>query len=495
LKPHELYSKAIDEALSLMKADLDILRKHRGGKFLIKDVRPYLDVVDKMESTEEQEEAVFFLHKDSVRNHYEILNELTKTLAQQDEPYIEHFQTPALMEILYERDPEFREFVEKFILEIGNSKDIISKESIRKYSGFYGPTCALDLALTPGSTGYVLNQIIERMNLSKKEKYYAQTVLASKSWGLNTAYAFGWKFIEKIEDGKSAAEAVEEEIKNLQMMFDHPMETQKKLMDDVGFSSFNSGQYLEKYKKRMQKTVEDSLDRGVHYANILMIPSLSIGDIGHHLSQSLYDLFEDWLALEIVDAIVEVVEKTLKRNIDKYKNLSQILHIATGSAAASITSILESEGFTSGMIIKLLTERFQNFIQKYPYRGVGLEFHNVDFMEAVYRGDRILHRDNGKIDGIRVELSPLKERGIIRDFRSGCIYPNCGFTSRFSVLMKFSDHFCLPNIEPMSVALITNIVSLRPEKPMTLERRCKQCAVSSVLPFRCEHYKEKEHAL
>jgi len=369
LKPHELYSKAIDEALSLMKADLEILRKHRGGKFLIKDVKPYVDVVDKMGPMGEQEEVVFSLHKDSVRNHYEILDELTKTLARQDEPYIEHFQTPALMEILYEKDPEFREFVERFILWIENSKDIISKESIRKYSGFYGPTCVLDLALTPGSTGDVLNQIIERMNISEKEKYYAHTVLASKSWGLNTAYAFGWRFIEEIEDGKSAAEAVDEEIKSLQMMFDHPMEAQKKLMDDVGFSSFNSGRYLEGYKKRMQKTVEDSLDRGVHYANILMIPALSIGDIGHHLSQSLYDLFEDELALEIVDAIVDVVEKTLRRNIDKYKNLNQVLHVATGSAAASITSILESEGFTPGMIIKLLTERFQNFIQRYPYRG------------------------------------------------------------------------------------------------------------------------------
>lgn len=485
MKPHKLYSKAIDEALSLMKADLEILRKHRGGKFLIKDVKPYVDVVDRLKPMGEQEGVVFSLHKDSVRNHYEILDELTKTLDQQDEAYTEHFQTPALMEILYEKDPEFREFVERFILEIENSRDIISKEGIRKYSGFYGPTCVLDLALTPGSTGDILNQIIERMNISEKEKYYAQTVLASKSWGLNTAYAFGWRFIEEIEDGKSAAEAVDEEIKSLQMMFDHPMEAQKKLMDDVGFSSFNSGRYLEGYKKRMQKTVEDSLDRGVHYANILMIPALSIGDIGHHLSQSLYDLFEDELAFEIVDTIVEVVEKTLRENIDKYKNLNQVLYVATGSAAASITSILESEGFTPGMIIKLLTERFQNFIQRYPYRGVGLEFHNVDFMEAIYRGSKILHHDNGKIDGIRVELSPLKERGIIRDFR-GWIYPNCGITSRFSVLMKFSDHFCLPNIEPMSMALLTNIISLQPEKSMALARRCKRYAVSSVLPFRCE---------
>ena len=484
LKSNQLYSKAIDEAFSLMKADLDILREHRGEKFLIKDVEPYVDVVDRLEPMGEQEGTVFSLHKDSVRNHYEILDELTKTITYKDEAYTEHFQTPALLEILYENDPEFREFAERFIREIENSKDIISKEGIRKYSGFYGPTCVLDLALTPGSTGDVLNQIIGRMNISKKEKYYAQTVLSSKSWGLNTAYAFGWKFIEEIENGKSAGEAVSEEIKSLQMMFDHPMDAQKKIMDDVGFSSFNSGKYLEEYKKRMRKTVEDSLDSGVHYANILMIPALSIGDIGHHLSQSLYDFFEDELALEIVDAIFEVVEKTLRKNIAEYKSINQILYLATGSAAASLTSILENEGFTHGMIIRLLTERFQNFIQRYPYRGVGLEFHNVDFMETIYRGGRILHQDNGKIDGINVELSPLEKRGFIRDFR-GWIYPNCGITSRFSVLMKFSDHFCLPNIEPISIALLTNIISMEPGKSMPLVRRCERCAVSSILPFRC----------
>lgn len=480
-----IYRKAIDEALSLIKADLEIIKRNRGKKFLIKHVRPYVDVVEGMEPGRGQEEAVFSLHRDSVRNHYEILNELTESITYRDEGYTEHFQTPALMEILYENDPGFREFVERFIREIGNSEDIISREGTRKYSGFYGPTCVLDLSLTPGSTVDVLNQILGRMNISGRERYYAHVILASKSWGLNTSYAFGWKFIEEIENGKTARDAVEEEIKSLQMMFDHPMKAQSDIVHDVGFSSFNPEKYLREYKKRMRKTVEDSLDKGVHYANILMIPALSIGDIGHHLSQSLYDLFEDDLALEIQEAIIEVVEETLRKNIGRYKSLKQILHIATGSAAASLASILENEGFTPGMIINLMTERFQNFIQRYPYRGVGLEFHNVDFMEAIYRGSKILHRDNGEIDGIKVQLSPLRERGIIRDFR-GWVYPNCGITSRFSVLMKFSDHFCLPNIEPMSMALITNIVSLEPEKPMPLVRRCKRCAVSSILPFRCE---------
>ena len=490
MKQHELYSKAIDDALSLMKADLEILRKHRGGKFLITDVKPYVDVVSKMGAMEGQEEVVFSLHKESVRNHYEILDELTKTLAWQDEPYTEHFQTPALMEILYELDPEFREFVERFIQRIGDSEAIVSREGMRKYSGFYGPTCVADFALTPGSTGNVLNQILRGMELSGKERYYARAILASKSWGMNTSYAFGWKFIDGVEKGKTEKEAVEEEIEMLRLIFEEPIRAQQKLMEEVGFLSFDPEKYLREYKKRMRKIIKNAIEMNVHYANILSIPAYSIGDIGHHLCQSVYDMYKDDPVFSLLEAVVDVVEKTLQNGMENYKNLNQVLSVATGSVAASITLILESEGFTAGMIIDLMMKRFQNFIQRYPYRGVGIEFHSVDFMDVIHRGNKILHEDDGMVSGISVDFSPLIESGIIRDFK-GCIYPNCAITHRFSTLMRFSDHFCLLNIEPVSMGLLTNIISMEPERAIAPVKSCKNCAVSSVLPKRCD-YCERE---
>jgi hypothetical protein len=492
-----LFSKAIKEALSLQNADLEILREKRGKKFLIKDAKLYVKVVERMNPEGDQSGVVFSLHKNSVKSHYEILDELSlsNSIAYRDEPYTEHFQTPVLLEILYEKDPEFREFVERFIQEISIAESIILRESRMKYYGFYGPTCALDFALTPGSTGNVLNQILRRMKLSgrggegEKEHYYARTLLASKSFGINTSYGFGWKFLNAIKEGKTEKEAVKEEANMLKLIFSCPIKAQQQLMQEVKFLSFNPEDYLREYKRRMRKTVEKAIDEEVHYGNILSVPAYAVGDIGHHLSQSIYDLCKDDLAFAILEGIVDVTESTLKKKAN-YENLNQVLSIATGSAAGVITYILESEGFNAKMVISLLMKKFQNFIQTHPYRGIALELHSVDFMDSIHRGDKILHEDKGKIFKTKIDFSPLKKRGIVRDPREW-IYPNYAFNSRFSTLMKISDHFCLFNLEPMSVGILTNILSLKPEKLIAPIKTCKKCAVSFIMKERCKYCERK----
>jgi hypothetical protein len=487
LKHNPEYSKAVDESLALMHANIDMLKKHRGGKFLIKDLKPYVKVVETLTPSETQENTVYELHKESVRQHYNILCDLTDTIEYADEPYTEHIQTPALMEILYEKDPAFRTFVERFIKKIGDSEAIISRECSRKHSGFYGPVCVADFALTPGSTVNVLNQMLHGMTLSEKEKYYARIVLASKSWGMNTSYVFGWKYLDAMENGKNAAEAVKEEIDMLKHIFDVPVEAQNELMKEVGAFPFGIEKYQKRYMKGMRPVVEEALAKEVNYANILSVSSLSVGDIGHHLCQSTYDMYKDDYALEMLEGVVEVVEDTMKKGMPSYENLNQILSTATGASAAAVTYLLESEGFTADMAIDLMMRRFQNFIQKYPHRGVGIEFHNVDYMDVVHRGNKILHSDKGMVNKtIQVDFSPLIRRKIVRDYK-GCIYPNCAINRIFSTLMRFADHFCLINIEPVTMGMMTNIIASNPKASMSPVKGCKRCSVSAAMPHRCEY--------
>ena len=487
MKQKEDFSKAADESLALMHANIDMLKKHRGQKFLIKDLLPYVKVVDTLEASGTQEAVVFDLHKESVRQHYGILCDLTDTINYADEPYTENIQTPALMEILYEKDPGFRAFVERFIEKIGLSEAVISKECARKHSGFYGPVCVADFALTPGSTVNVLNQIMHGMKLSEKEKYYARIVLASKSWGMNTSYVFGWRYIDAVESGKPSAQAVKEEIEMLKYMFDKPMESQTTLMNEIGGLPFGVDKYQKRYMKGMRPVVEAALAKEVNYANILSVPSLSIGDIGHHLCQSTYDMYKDDYALEVLEGVVEVVEDTMKKGMPSYENMSQILSTATGASAAAVTYLLESEGFTAEMAVDLLMKRFNNFIQKYPNRGVGIEFHNVDFMDVVHRGNKILHADKGMVNRtVPVDFSPLVRRKIVRDYK-GCVYPNCAINRTFATLMRFADHFCLLNIEPITMGMMTNIVASDPNNSMSPVKGCKKCSVSSVTPHRCTY--------
>jgi hypothetical protein len=55
----------------------------------------------------------------------------------------------------------------------------------------------------------------------------------------------------------------------------------------------------------------------------------------------------------------------------------------------------------------------------------------------------------------------------------------------FSALMRFADHFCLINIEPMTMALMTNIIAQDPTNSLSPIKGCKKCAVSALKPDRC----------
>ncbi|NLI93783.1 MAG: DUF2193 domain-containing protein [Peptococcaceae bacterium] len=482
-----IYSKMIAEALAAQKADLNVIKAKRGGKFKISDAKPYVDAVNGMTAGEGQSPEVIRLHVDSVNAHYQIFEKLTETVTPEDDPFVEHYQTPAIMEILYELDPAFRGAVEKFIKALADNEALIGRESIRRYGGFYGPTAVVDFAFVPGSTSNVVNTILQGLSIDKK---YKQAILSSKSWGMNTSYGIGAAFAGAIEAGKTAEQAVKEEIKMLQLVYDKPIEAQTKLMTDGGHTSFDVKKYMEMYKERMRSAIKAAVDAGVHYGNIVTVPAYCVGDVAHHIAQSMFNMAKDDVTMAIMEATTDVMEQTLKAGLEQgYKSVYDVLSVATGSTAAAVAYILEKDGFTVPMVVDLLAKRYTNYVQKYPSRGPAAELHNVDFMDMIWRGAQIIDKApkgaGGKIKGIPVQLSAIDANEIISNPQR-YTYPACAITVRFSSLMRLADFPCLLTSEPVTATLMTNIIALDPKSPGSPARVCKNCAVTSLIK-RCDY--------
>ena len=349
----ELYEKMINESVAALQADIDVISANRYNDFKIVDAKPYADAVAGMTCADGQAETVIDLHKKSVESHYKVLTSVTETIRPEDDPFIEHYQTPPVLEILCEEDGEFADSMGVFINAIADNEAMIAKESIRRYGGFYGPTCVVDFAMMPGSTSNVVNQILQTIDIPVMHK---QAILSAKSWGMNTSYGVGDAFANAIEAGATAAEATEKEIAALQMIYKEPVEGQGKLMDDAGHTSFDVRAFMEGYKKEMRSVVKAAMDDGVHYGNIVTVPAYCVGDIGHHIGQASYNMCKDDVILAIIQATAKVMEASLKANIDNYTSPYNVLSMSTGSTACAAEYILELDGFNAPMVVDLLTK-------------------------------------------------------------------------------------------------------------------------------------------
>ena len=327
--------------------------------------------------------------------HYDILVGLTDTIRPEDDPFIEHYQTPPILEILYDADPSFKESMWKFIDAIAQNKALVGRESIRRYGGMYGMTCVVDFAMSVGSVPNMVNRILRDMDIPKEHK---QTILACKSWGMNTSYGLAGAFRAAIESGKTAAEAEQAEVDQLQFIYREPVNAQAQLMDTHNLgghgphSSFDVRAYMAQYKDRMKPFVEAAMGAGVHPANITAVPAFCVGEIGHHMAQSAYNMFKDDMAFGIYEAMMDVFENTMRRGLDQdaYKSHWDVLSVATGAPACATAYILWMDSFTVPMVVDLLSKRFHNYAAMHPDRGEADELHNTDFIDIITRGEQIL---------------------------------------------------------------------------------------------------------
>jgi hypothetical protein len=478
----DIYKKMIDEALAAQRADVETIKNKRGTNFKVTDAKPYVDAVNGMTAAKGQSQTVIDLHVKSVNAHYDILKGMANTVRPEDDPFVEHYQTPPILEILYGEDPSFRDSVDVFINAIAENEALIGKESVRRYGGFYGPVCVVDFAFSPGSTSNVVNRILKTLNINETHK---QAILSAKSWGMDTSYGIGAAFQASLEAGKTAAEAVEDEIAMLQMVYDKPVDAQVKLMKDSGHTSFNTRKYMDEYREKMRSTIKAAMEEGVHYGNILTVPAYCVGDVAHHISQSMFNMCKDDVTMAIIEAETQVLENTLKAGLAAgFKSPKSVLNLATGATAAGAAYILEKDGFTASMVIDLLTKRYTNYVQQYPTRGPAAELHNVDFMDMIQRGSNLLEvkpiGKGGFVGGVKVDLSPIDNNEVLANPQR-YTYPACAITVRFSSLMRLADFPCLLTSEPVTATLMTNIIALHPESPGSPARGCKSCATSDLV--------------
>ena len=487
----ELYKKMIDEAMAAQRADVETVKKKRGEAFVIDDAKAYLNAAKKMKPVGEQSKAVFRLHIDSVAAHFAVLEKLTKTVRPEDDPFVEHYQTPVVMEILCEEDKAFAKSLDVFVRAITKAEALIGRESARRYAGYYGPTCVVDFALIPGSTSNVVNQILKTTDIPLDHK---QAILASKSWGMNTSYGIGEVFAHEVEKGATLGDAVKAEVAMLRNVYDHPVETQAELMDAAGMTSFDCRKYMAGYRQRIIAAVRAAVDDGVHYGNIVTIPAYCVGDIAHHISQSTFNMCKDDVIMAIIEAATEVMDATLRDRANEYRNEYDLLSLATGASASAAEYILELDGFNAIMIVDLLTKRWHNYVQLYPTRGAAAELHNCDFMDMIYRGwkyiDKARRMQNGqkgmmqpKVGAFSVDLSPIHKNEVLMNPQRYA-YPACAITVRASSLMRLADYPCLLTSEPVTATLMTNIIALHKDKAAAPARICKDCASAALMDFR-----------
>lgn len=484
-----LYGKMVDEAVGATKSVYNVIKEKRGGTFNFVHCKPYVDAVNLMKPGEGQSKEVFDLHVQSVNAHYEILTGLAQTIRPEDDPFIEHYQTPPILEILYDADPGFKEAMWKFIDALAKNKALIGLESVRRYGGMYGLTCVVDFAFSVGSVPNLVNRILRQMDIPKQHK---QTILACKSWGMNTSYGLGGAFRAALESGKTAAEAEQAEVDQLQFVYREPVAAQAQLMDTHNLgghgphSSFDVRKYMAQYKEKMKPFVLAALEKGVHPANITAVPAFCVGEIGHHMAQSAYNMFKDDMAFGIYEAMMNVFENTMRAGLkmDAFKSQWDVLAVATGAPACATAYLLWLDAFTVPMVVDLLTKRFHNYAAMNPKRGEADELHNADFIDIITRGEKILDIEpiggGGKVKGIPVDLGPIDNHPVVSNPQR-YTYPACAITQRFAALMSMADFPCYLTPECTTATLMTNCIALNPAVPGAPVRGCKGCAVCSLI--------------
>jgi len=433
-----------------------------------------------------QSKEVFDLHVQSVNAHYDILMGLTDTIRPEDDPFVEHYQTPPILEILYDEDPAFKKSMWKFIDAVAANKALIGREAVRRYGGMYGMTCVVDFAMSCGSVPNVVNRILADLDIPEDHK---KTILSSKSWGMNTSYGFGGAFRAALEAGKTAAEAEQAEVDMIQFVYREPVAAQNKLMatHNLGghgpHSSFDTAKYMAQYKAKMKPYVLAALKAGVHPANIVTVPAYCVGDVGHHIAQSAFNMFKNDMVFGIYEAVTGVLENTLRRGLKQnaYKSPYDVLAVATGAPACAAAYILWLDSFTVPMVVDLLNKRFYNYAAMNPKRGEADELHNVDTIDILLRGEQILDvkpmGKGGKIKGVKVDLSPVDNHPVVMNPQR-YTYPACAITQRFAALMHMADFPCYLTPEVVTATLMTNCIALAPDVPGSPVRGCKHCAVT-----------------
>ena len=471
-----MIDKVISYALTAQKEIVDAIDEHRFSDFKIEHAESFVRAVEGMTVGEGQSDGAFQLYRRSLLNHYKILVSLTDTITPMESAFLEWIQTPSTLEILYGLDSSFKEAVQEFVKVVDDCDDILSLEAMRLINGFYGITSAKDFAAIPGSTCSVMASIADRTDIDKD---YKLAILSANSWGL-TSYIFGNEFLRSFKEKRDFKVALEKEKEVMKNMLLEPVKTQIEIMNSFGFKSFKPEDYFGKYIENFKPVVEKALNN-VHIANIVMLPT-HVGDVGHHIGWQYYYLCRDEINMELLRVHLRLLQSNLPKAYEEghINSIFDVTSIATAISSVYLYRLLEDEGFTTNMIIRLFTERFYNHIQRKQFeRNVVNELHVNDFLDFIHRGEK-LSKKMGFVEWDALNKSKILNSPELYAF------PFCAITTKFAALMKFADMPCLLAPEPVSIISMVNAVAMNPEIPL-ISDFCKGCATASVQPNRCLH--------
>ncbi|MCK4478213.1 DUF2193 family protein [Candidatus Bathyarchaeota archaeon] len=484
---NQLAEKIADEIVSLQRTWVQIVKEKRGGQFEVSDWRPMLQVKNRLVPSRKQSKDVFDLYVVSANAGYSVISSLTEFVLPEDEPWLEHYQTTAVFEILYEFDKDFKRASVKVAQAIDKSHDLIQEEIFSRFYGRYGPTWIADYVPTPGSFSNLYMRILNNVDIKTEYKWaFINAVSAAR----NTSYSvmFGSRFFDILDDNKDIHEAISAEKEIMKDMWLNPIETQVRIMKEIGHKSFDYKKCLEMFKEKIFKATVKAAKAGVHYANLSLIPLWSAGDF-HHVSQTTYNLCKSDIEMAILESLTHALENTIEKAKLKHKLKNPYEIPASEVTAAGAAYIMQLDGFTSEMLNDLFLKRFYNLLLKNP-KKFRYECMNGEFVNFLTRGEHYIEKPpvglGGQIYGITIDLSAIDDNEVLQNpQRYG--WPECPITTRFAGLLRFADEPFHLISDPLICLYATELIALNPSEPYLPFLYCKQCALAKLLPYRCKY--------
>ena len=484
---NQLAEKIADEIVSLQKTWVQIVKEKRGGQFEISDWRPMLQVKNHLVPHRKQSKDVFDLYVASANAGYNVINSLTKYVFPEDEPWLEHYQTTIVFEILYEFDKNFKRASKKVAQAIDKFDDLIQEEIFSRFYGRYGPTWIVDYVPTPGSFSNLYMRILDNVDIKSEYKWaFINAVSAAR----NTSYSvmFGSKFLDTLNDNNDIPAAINAEKEIMKDMWLNPIETQVKIMKEVGQKSFDYKKCLEMFKEKIYEATVKAAKAGVHYANLSLIPLWAAGDF-HHVSQTTYNLCKSDIEMAILESLTHALEDTIAKAKREHKLKNPYEIPASEVTAAGPAYIMRLDGFTSEMINDLFIKRFYNLLLENP-KKFRYEYMNSQFVNFLKQGEQYIEKPpvglGGQVYGVKIDLSAIDGNEVLRNPQRYA-WPECPITARFAGLLRFADEPFHLISDPLICLYATELIALAPGKPYLPFLYCKQCASAKLLPYRCKY--------
>jgi hypothetical protein len=483
----KLAEKIADEILSIQKAWVDTVKKERGGRFKVSDWQPMLHVKERFVPCGKQSKDIFDLYSVSAKAAYDVISSLTDYVRPEDEPWLEHYQTTAVFEILYEFDRDFKRASLEVAEAVGKSTDLITEEVLARFCGRYGPAWIADYVATPGSFSNLLRRIID--NLPMKTEYKLAFINAVSA-ARNTSYSvmLGSKFLTVLANTNDVHKAAEAEKERMKEMWLNPIATQVQLMKETGQKSFDYEKCMTMFKDRIFDATVKAAEAGVHYANLSLIPFWAAGDF-HHVSQTTYNLCKGDIEMAILESLTEAYESTIKK-AEKNGRLGKPSEIPTWEVtAAGAAHIMRLDGFTSEMVNDLFMRRYFNLLLENP-KKFEYECMNDEFVSFLSQGEHLIEKPptglGGQIHGVKIDLQPIDDNEVLKNPQRYS-WPECPITARFSGLLRFADDPFHLYSDPMICLYGTELIALAPQKPYLPFFYCKQCPSAKLMPSRCKY--------